>query len=94
MDFSYVMKEGKEKAMTTLMIFQVITGSLLRKYFTLSYQISNEYEYTLSADKSLPVVLEAWKKGRKGKSVKATLTLDEQEAIYKIFDMLEVEQQV
>lgn len=75
------MKESNEKPS---MMFQLITRNLLRKYFTLSYHNSGEYGYVLNADKTVPVILEAWKKGRRGQRVEVIITQEEADIIYEI----------
>ena len=93
MELFRLMEQQGVDAPTMYMTFSTF---LLRKYFTLSYQISKEHEFELSTtdDRSAPVILEAWKKGRKGVSKTQTLTPDEKEAIYRIFDKLKAEMQV
>ena len=81
--FNFMKNEGND---TPSMMFQLITRNLLRKYFTLSYHDSNEYEYEVSLD--APIVLEAWKLRRKGASVKHTLTQEESNIIREICEMM------
>lgn len=81
--FNFMKNECDE---TPSMMFHLITRNLLLKYFTLSYYNSNEYEYEVSLD--APVVLEAWKKHRKGASVKHTLTQEESNIIREICEMM------
>lgn len=86
-EFFNIMKEGNENPS---MIFQLITRNLLRKYFTLSYHETNEYEFYISP-RNAPIELEAWKKhrkGRKGVSAKHTLTYEESTIVREICEML------
>ena len=84
--YNFMKNEHNE---TPSMMFQLITRNLLRKYFTLSYHDTNEYEYGVTPD--APIELEAWKRGRKGRkgvSAKHTLTYDESAIIREIAEML------
>jgi hypothetical protein len=87
-EFFNFMKELNEKPST---MFQLITRNLLRKYFTLSYHDTNEYEFEVSTDDSHPVVLEAWRRGKGRKSVSAKHTLPQEEAsiIREIFHTIQ-----
>jgi hypothetical protein len=90
-EFYEFMKQRNE---TPVVMFQLITNNLLRKYFTLSYLVSQEYEYEVSPDDNThPVVLEAWKKHRKGASVKKTLTQEEASIIREIFHTIQGQQE-
>ena len=84
-EFFNFMKERNEKPCT---MFQLITRNLLRKYFTLSYHDTNEYEFCIS--RNTPFVLEAWRrgKGRKSVSAKHTITQEESYIILEIYEML------
>jgi len=84
--FNFMKYERNE---TPSNMFQLITRNFLRKYFTLSYHDTNEYEYGVSPH--APIELEAWKRGRKGRkgvSAKHTLSQEESAIIREIAEMM------
>ena len=84
----HVMKNVRNESPMTM--FALITRNFLRKYFTLSYHETEEFEYGVS--KNEPVVLEAWKRKdtrRKGVSVKIALTQEESDIMREITILLD-----
>ena len=84
----HVMKNVRNESPMTM--FLLITRNFVRKYFTLSYHETEEFEYEVP--KNEPVVLEAWKRkdrNRKGVSVKIALTQEESDVMREITLLLD-----
>ena len=53
----------KERNEPIELIFLLMTRNILRIYFTLSYHETDEFEFEINTN--TPIILEAWKKGKK-----------------------------